>query len=147
MSLDMEELAYLDKQIKQYEKEKMDEIKPDLIEIFKECVQEAYDSYQPIVWDRQYRLLNDIVTVDEDNGKVFLHENLSNAGYTSAVDGGNVDNMLDKFIFEGHHDGSGIDNMYHNFEPYPALQLAQQRIKEKYPDLDVQIVLSGQETL
>ena len=144
MSLNAEELAYIDRQIAQYKKKQLHKIAPDLENIFKECVDEVVYSYDSD-WDRQYRLLDYIVTVDEDNGTIFLHEDLMGAGYFSAVDGSNQDANLDSFIFEGHNDDSPIQNEYHHYEPREVLQLAKQRIEEKYPELNVKIVMSTDE--
>ncbi len=154
MSLDAEENAYLDRILADYKKEQLHKIAPDLENIFKECVDEVvYESYSPVQWDRQYRLLDHIVTVDEDNGTVFLHEDLMGAGYFSTVDGSNQDANLDRFIFESHTNGNArIDNMYNfypyaenpSFEPGEVFKLAKQKIESKYPELSVKIIMSNE---
>lgn len=144
MSLDTDELEYLDKQIKQYEKEKMNEIKEDIISIFRRCVEkDVYQSYQPTVWNRLYRLLDNINAEEIKNGGgLFVFEDLSNAGYYSAVDNHNVDDRLDQFIFEGHNDSSSIQNQFHHFNARLVLQDAKKMIQAKYPELEVTIVTS-----
>lgn len=152
--MDAEETEYLNRLIQEYKKEQLHKIAPELENILRECIEEVvYKGYpNPVQWDRQYRLLNHIVTVDEDDGKIFIHENLLGAGYFSAVDGSNQDANLDKFIFEGHRDnkGSGMFHQYPyaenpSFQPGEVFRLAKQRIKEKYPELEIEIVLSTDE--
>ena len=134
----------------------MHKIAPDLENIFRECVDEIVYSYDSD-WKRNnlrtYSLLNHIITVDEDNGTVFIKEDLSGTNHISAVDGSNQDANLDRFIFESHTNGNArIDNMYNfypyaenpSFEPGEVFKLAKQKIESKYPELSVKIIMSNE---
>lgn len=141
--LDTEELRYLDGLVDNYEKEYLNSIKNDIVKIFKEAIQkEVYDYYNPTVYARQYRLL-DNVTIDlKPDNSLFVYTDVLNVGYKSAITGNNVGSMLDTFVFEGHDSESSVMNQYEHFEPRLALQTAKKMIQEKYPDLKVYIVNS-----
>lgn len=153
MSLDADEQEYLDRQIEEYKKEKFNEIKEDIINIFRQCVEKDVYSYDSD-WDRLYRLLDHINAEEIEKGGLFVFEDLSNAGYYSAVDKYNVDDRLDSFIFEGHvNQNRKVNNMFTNY-PYAenpgfqsgqVLQDAKKMIETKYPELEVTIVTSKSE--
>lgn len=145
--LDAEELKYLDGLVDNYEKEYLDSIKDDIIKLFRDAIQKIlYDYYDPVIYERQYRLLDNVkIDLKEDNS-LFVYTDVLNVGYKSAVTGNNVGDMLDIFVFEGHDDEIGEKkqgmNQYHRYEKREVLETAKEMIQEKYPDLKVYIVNS-----
>lgn len=76
---------------------------------------------------------------DYKNNILYVYSDI-NTGYYSAVDGRDVTPAISYWLQEGHSDGTGIDNQYHNYQGRNYLEKAEKMIKEKYPDLKLKIV-------
>jgi|GEM_PF-3863874 len=92
------------------------EIVEDAEEILRKNVQsEVYNSYNPLKYNRTFDLYTSIEHVFSiDNGIVYFNAN--NIGHTNS-NNEKVGMYTPKWIDKGHSDSTGIDNMYHNYNP------------------------------
>lgn len=133
--------AYLEKLITDYQKKYFKEIEQDIIQIFQEAIdQTIYDAYTPNTYKRTYMFRDSVrCHYDYKNNVLYVYSDI-NTGYYSAVDGRDVTPAISYWLQEGHSDGTGIDNQYHNYQGRNYLEKAEKMIKEKYPDLKLKIV-------
>lgn len=139
--LDAEELAYINKLFEEEKKEYLLSISSKVKELFIEAIKFAvYDYYTPSVYERMYRLLDNVDVRLTDDDSLFIHLDLNEGlGYSSAVTGAEVSQYIADFIIEGHQDNTNIMDQYHKYEPRKILEIAKQLIQTEFPDLKVEI--------
>lgn len=125
-----------------YEKEQIqNEFKIYLRSIQKRCVEilqeEIYKSvylkYDPIEYERTYQLLQNIISeIDLKDSAIYIRLDTDNSVYTSAVDGSPQTENVPFFLNYGHTDGTGIDNMYHNYPARRFMEKAARRIRKEF---------------
>lgn len=116
-------------------------IKERVKEIYKESIQtQVYDSYFPSQYVRTDQLLDDIAVKINDDGSLVVYNDTNSMNYTSVVSGKNVSPYVAGWINYGHHDNSGIDNMYHNYEGRDFLFKAKELIEQEYPGVIVTVI-------
>lgn len=134
-----DELKEFEKELEEELKKYLNNIKEDIKKIFQQAIQDkVYDYYQTNTYRRSGEL-RDSVAVEIKNNTIYVYNDVNDMWYESAVDGRNVTNIVPWLVNEGHSDGVG-DNQYHNFEGRHYLEEAYEKIKKKYPDLDIEIV-------
>ena len=148
--LDREEEIELQREIKRCELEYLNEIKEDLKQILHEALMDTVFSYSPMQYQRTNQLENlQNIDFQFNDNNLFIYINTDNMIYYSnenkstPVDADKVVHFL-----EVGHDVSGdyardSNSTYNYWNNYPAqyfLELAQQRIQSKYPDLIVQVI-------
>ena len=117
----------------------LDNIGDEVVKLMKQSVQECiYDYYQPVEYQRTNMFL-DSVTFHHNwrDGSLFVFSDI-NTGYYSAVDGSDQSMNINKWLEYGHSDGGTGE--YHNYEGRNFLERARELIKNKYPELNVEIV-------
>jgi hypothetical protein len=124
-----------------YEKEQvLNEFKIYLKSIQKRCVEilqeEIYTSlylkYEPTQYERTFQLLQNIISEsDLKDGAIYIHLDEENSVYTSAVDGSPQTENIPFLLNYGHTDGTGIDNMYHNYPARYFMEKAARRIRKE----------------
>lgn len=139
--MDSDDELYFQEILKQYQKEYFAQVSTDLIELFKTAINDTiYDIYSPTQYTRTYMLRESVVArFNEQEGALYVYSDI-NTSYYSAVDGRDVSQAIQWFIEEGHNDNSGINNMYHNYSGRHYLEKAQELIKQKFPDLKIEII-------
>jgi hypothetical protein len=111
-------------------------------EIFQESLDDGlYDIYNPSVYHRNYSLRDSVTThIDTENNILYVYPNINEGIYYSAVTGEDVSQYVaDWILVTGHHDGSSVDNMYHNYDARNVLQIAKQKIEKEF-GFDVEII-------
>jgi hypothetical protein len=104
-------------------------------EILKEEIQKlVYEAYTPVTdgYKRTYSLLNSVDSRVTEDGDLLIYINEGDLDYTSAVDGSNQSMNVPYFVNYGHHDTTGIDDMYHNYPSRGFIESAAKRISDEF---------------
>jgi hypothetical protein len=102
-------------------------------EILKEEIQKlVYEAYTPVIYERTYSLLNSVDSKVTEDGDLLIYINEGDLNYTSVVDGSNQSMNVPFFVNYGHHDDTGIDNMYHNYPARNFIESAAERISSEF---------------
>lgn len=102
--------------------------------------QELYEKYTPVAYKRTGDLINSIASsFNMLQGRIFF--NAGKLKYKSIVSGEDVSKYVPYWLdYTGHHDRTGIDNMYHNYNARGFLEKTVQELEEKYGKDCVDIV-------
>ena len=144
----------LQMQFKQQINEYLESIKDDIKNILHEAIMDTVFSYNPSEYRRTGQL-EDIDNIDvkfDNDGSLIVYINTDNLQYYSFGKGEGYDNSglkqingdcLTHFLEVGHDSYSPYEGDADMFWHYPArrfLEVAQERVQEKYPDLIVTVI-------
>jgi hypothetical protein len=151
--MDKEDEEYIDGQIKEFEKEYLNEVIDDCKKILHEAIMDTIFSTPEGMYRRTEQLENlDNITFKFEIGGTILIYIKEDLEYYSFGRGKGYDNsklkqipadLLYHILEVGHDIVSPYKGDADRFHHYPAqhfLEEAQQRMKEKYPDLDFEII-------
>lgn len=153
--MDKDDEEYITQQIKEFEYEYMKSIVEDCRQILHEALMDTVFSYSPIEYQRTNQLEN-LANIDFkfniDNSVLLIFINgdsmtyYSNENRSTPINGDSVVHFL-----EVGHDisgdyarninikGTGYD-YWNNYPSQNFLEVAQKRMKSKYPDLDFEVI-------
>jgi hypothetical protein len=138
--MDSNDDLYFQEILKEYRKEYFTQVSLDLVELFKQALDETVYDIKATTYERTYMLKNSVVArFNELEGALYVYSDI-NTSYYSAVDGRDVSQALQWFVEEGHSDDSGINNQYHNYQGRHYLEKAQELIEQNYPDIKIEII-------
>mgnify|MGYP000847431904 CR=1 FL=1 len=137
--MDSEELEYLTQQIKEYQKDYLDEIKGGIMALWQDAINEnVYQIYDPVQYQRSFDLLNNLEMHFDNDGKLIIQTDTDN--YYSVVNRKDVSDLVPIYVNSGHNDSSPIQNIYHHYPARHFLEKAKEMIENEY-GLECEIIL------
>lgn len=92
----------------------------------------VYDSYDPIVWNREFQMLEAVDSKITEDGSLLVYINEGVLDYYSVVDGSNQSKNVPFYLNYGHQDSTGVDNMYSNYPARNFIESTAKRISNEF---------------
>lgn len=135
----------IEKEVMEESRNYIQSIINDIMLIFLQAITLAVYRYEnaganfPTVYRRKYQLLLSSLNYIMDDNNLYVFIDASALNYHSNVTGEDVSEHVPYWVEDGHHDDTGIQNQYHNYEGRKYLELARDMIEAKY-GIVVQII-------
>jgi hypothetical protein len=133
-------------EIERQYKNELKKISDRIVKIFQEAIQEAIynESNSQMTWWNRSNDLKDSVSAKIDNdGKLLVYINTDKLNYYSYVNFEKTDKETSEIVpwlLEHGHHGSYGKGMYKNYEGRNYLELAYEKIKNEFPELELEII-------
>ena len=133
-------------EIESHYKEEMRKISDRVVQLMQEAIQETiYDVSDPFItmWERTNDFKNSVDVRYEEDGSLIVYINTDKLNYFSYVDYKKTDKEISgilPWLLEEGHSGNYGSGLYRKYPARHYLELAQEKIKQEFPELEIQII-------